>query len=253
MVETGATRIIGGVSIGQGAPMGYICPFCGEGLPEDEECPCQAVDDALEDPSPARTAKRNQDRRRRDQMQAAGPLESFTKPEIGVRDGWVCGICQDPARLVDPTPGTPRALSPSIDHIVPVSRGGQHTRANVRITHLWCNIERNSSHTPSPESMRARLSQVLDGTPIPEELYRSRFPSWRWPARPRGEYMIALRIAAGLFAADPSYGDPQTRLADAAYQLAGDAAEDATRRGLDWINEVAKRRARINVWWRSAP
>jgi hypothetical protein len=31
--------------------MGYICPACGEGLPEDEECACMAAgDDDLEDP-----------------------------------------------------------------------------------------------------------------------------------------------------------------------------------------------------------
>ena len=29
-------------------------------------------------------------------MRAAGLLESFTKAEIGDRDGWLCGICKDP-------------------------------------------------------------------------------------------------------------------------------------------------------------
>ena len=53
-----------------------------------------------------------------DRMRKAGPVEAFTADEIGHRDGWVCGVCQDSARLVDPSPGAPRALSPSIDHIV---------------------------------------------------------------------------------------------------------------------------------------
>jgi hypothetical protein len=52
---------------------------------------------------------------------------------------------------------------------------------------------------------------------------------------------------AGLVVADPRYGDPETRLADATRQLAGDAAEDATPRGLDSINKIAQRRARINA------
>jgi HNH endonuclease len=110
--------------------------------------------------------------------------------------------------------GGPRALSPSIDHIVAVSRGGAHTRHNVRITHLWCNTERNNGTPRSPELMRAQLRRLLDGTPIPEALHRSASPSWHWPASPRIEYMIALYIAAGLVAADPRYGNPDTRLTD---------------------------------------
>jgi len=231
--------------------MGYICPYCGEGLPQDEECPSQVIDDVLDDLRPSRAAKREQDRRRRILIRAAGPVESITATEIGERDDWVCGICQDTVRLVDARPDAPRALSPSIDHIIPVSRGGKHTRSNVRITHLWCNVERNSGEPASPIYMRAQLSWLLDGTPVPEELHRSCFPSWRWPASPRIEYMIALYISAGRVAADPRYGEPATRLAHAARQMAGDAAEDAVRRGLDWMERNDRRRSPINAGWRS--
>jgi hypothetical protein len=41
-----------------------------------------------------------------------------------------------------------------------------------------------------------------------------------WPASPRIEYMIALYISAGRVAADPRYGEPATRLAHAARQMA---------------------------------
>jgi hypothetical protein len=173
--------------------VGYVSPYCGEGLPDDEACPCQAIDD--DDPHdrrPGRSARPALDRRRRDRMQAAGPVESFTVAEIGDRDGWVCGICQDMARLVDASPGAARALSPSIDHVIAVSDGGPHARANVRIAHLWCNVERNNSKLLTPEYMRAQLSWLLDGTPVPEELHRSFSPSRRWPASLRVEYMIAI-------------------------------------------------------------
>jgi 5-methylcytosine-specific restriction endonuclease McrA len=226
--------------------MGYICPHCGEGLPEDEECPCQAIGD--DDLGRGRAAKRGQDRRRKCLIRANGSVESFTHAEIGERDDWVCGICQDTNRLVDPQPGAARALSPSIDHIVPVSGGGPHTRTNVRITHLWCNVERNSGEPRSPEYMRAKLSRLVDGTPVPEELHRSQFPSWRWPASPHIEYMIALYIAAGQVAADPRYGDPAARAADAA-RLVGD---DAWSRGLDWLAGVSQRRSPIEARWRSS-
>jgi hypothetical protein len=129
--------------------------------------------------------------------------------------------------------------------------GGPHTRANVRITHLSCNLETNNLGTPSPKYMRAHLSELLDGTPVPEELHRSLFPSWRWPAKPLVEQMIALSITAGWVAADPRYGDPATRLQNAARQFAGDRAEDAIRDGLDWIDKVNRRRAPIDARWRT--
>ena len=92
-----------------------------------------------------RLANRAQATRRQAQIQVNGPAESFTQAEIGERDGWICGICQDGRRLVDPTRKPPDPLSASIDHIVPTSIGGTHTRANVRITHLWCNVSRNAN------------------------------------------------------------------------------------------------------------
>ena len=232
--------------------MGYICLYCGEGLPEDEDCPCQAISDTLHNLAPGRAAKRQQDSRRRDQMRASGPVESFTAAEIGQRDGWLCGIGQDSTRLVDPRPGAPRALSPSLDHIVPVSSGGPHTRDNARITHLWCNVERNIGEPPSPEYMRAQLLRLLDGTPVPEEIHRSRFPSWQWPASPRHEYMVALHIAAGRVAAAPRYGNPATRLAVTARQLFHDDPDGAMRRGLDWIDSINRRRSEIDARWRSS-
>jgi hypothetical protein len=91
----------------------------------------------------------------------------------------------------------PSCRHPNIDHIVAVSAGGSDTRANVRITHLWCNSERNNYEPPPPECMRAQPSRLLDGVPAPEEIHRRQFPSWRWPARPHIENMIALYIATG--------------------------------------------------------
>src|SRR5258708_17941200 len=175
------------------------------------------------------SARRAQDGRRRDRMRAAGPLEAFTVAGIGDRDGWACGICQDTARLVDPSPRAPRALSPSIDHIVAVSLGGPHARANARITHLWCNVDRGNGTTPSPQYMRARLSQVLEGTPVPAELDRGWSPSWAWPASPRIEFMIALYITAGWVAGDSRYGDPVTRLGVTVRRRPCNGADDAVQ------------------------
>ena len=99
--------------------------------------------------------------------------------------------------------------------------------------------------------MRARLSQVLEGTPVPEELHRGWSPSRAWPASPRIEFMIALYITAGWVAGDPRYGDPVTRLAVTARQRPGNAADDAIQSAMQWVEKARQRRAESAAWWRS--
>ena len=150
--------------------MGYMCPSCGEGLPDEEMCPCLADDDWVSPGRPA--AKRHQDQRRRDQMRANGPIERFTRSEIGERDGWLCGICHDTAHPVDPSRRRPDPLSPSIDHIVAIVAGGTHTRSNVQITHWFCNQEKNDSESPFPRYAAALLRRRLSGKPVPARLWQ---------------------------------------------------------------------------------
>jgi 5-methylcytosine-specific restriction endonuclease McrA len=63
-------------------------------------------------------------------------VADFSALDIFRRDGWTCGICGDPiARFAE----SPAPLSPSVDHIVPLAWGGEHSRRNVRAAHLVCN------------------------------------------------------------------------------------------------------------------
>lgn len=68
--------------------------------------------------------------------------ERFTNQEIFERDDWCCGIC---GRKVDPTRRWPDLLSASLDHVIPLSAGGPHTRANSRCSHLGCNSRRQDA------------------------------------------------------------------------------------------------------------
>lgn len=161
----------------------------------------------------AAMATRAQDERRRAQMRANGPIERFSMREIGDRDNWLCGICQDAAQPVDPARKRPDPLSPSIDHIMPIALGGAHARTNVQISHWFCNQEKNIGGRSgrSPEFMRARLALRLDGTPIPEALWRAQ-SSGRSPRLPRHEYMLALYIELGDVAAEPGSEPAMSRL-----------------------------------------
>lgn len=86
-------------------------------------------------------AMRRRDAARRARFVGAR-VESFTHAEVYERDGWVCGICAEPVdrALVYPDP-----LSPSLDHVVPLSLGGEHSRANTRLAHLSCNVKRGAA------------------------------------------------------------------------------------------------------------
>lgn len=75
--------------------------------------------------------------------------ESFSPLEIFDRDSWICAICD---RVIDPAAVFPDPWSASLDHRVPLSRGGKHTRENARATHLHCNCSRgNRDEVPLPD------------------------------------------------------------------------------------------------------
>jgi 5-methylcytosine-specific restriction endonuclease McrA len=66
--------------------------------------------------------------------------EVFTSVEIFDRDDWLCQLCGEP---VDPATSWPDLSSASLDHRMPLSKGGHHTRINVQLAHLGCNMSKN--------------------------------------------------------------------------------------------------------------
>lgn len=65
---------------------------------------------------------------------------------IGERDGWRCWLCQTD---VNPNIIAPDPLSPSVDHVVPLSRGGSDEDSNLRLAHFSCNARRGADLRPS--------------------------------------------------------------------------------------------------------
>jgi len=69
-------------------------------------------------------------------------IERFDPFEIYERDGWVCGLCGVP---VPPELNWPDPMSASLDHIMPLSAGGDHSRANAQLAHWICNVRKGAS------------------------------------------------------------------------------------------------------------
>lgn len=65
-------------------------------------------------------------------------LAAFVAPvdpvAIRDRDGGLCGICGSPVALADQ----------SMDHIIPLARGGTHEPANVQLAHRRCNSSKGA-------------------------------------------------------------------------------------------------------------
>lgn len=82
---------------------------------------------------------------RRDRRRAGGAGETVYRAEVAEAFGWICQLCGEP---IDPTLKHERhkhnldALS--MDHIIPLSKGGTHTRDNVQPTHYKCNRKKGT-------------------------------------------------------------------------------------------------------------
>lgn len=115
------------------------CRYCGDDFearsPKSEVCyaqKCQSRRNA--DRCRPFTAERRA--RKRDAVS-----ERFDPRDVFARDGWICGLCGE---SVDPALTWPAPKSASLDHVVPLSRGGDHTLANTQLAHLTCNTAKGA-------------------------------------------------------------------------------------------------------------
>lgn len=85
--------------------------------------------------------RRDNYQRRRALKKAAETGDPVRRDDIAARDGYRCGLC---AKRVDMTKPWPHPLSPSLDHIIPLTRGGAHDPSNVQLAHLRCNTAKGN-------------------------------------------------------------------------------------------------------------
>ena len=62
-------------------------------------------------------------------------IEPYARESVFERDGWACQACE--AQCHEPNPFDPAAAT--VDHVVPLSLGGEHTLANAQTLCLSCN------------------------------------------------------------------------------------------------------------------
>lgn len=93
-----------------------------------------------ENPGPWTDRRRDNYHRRRALKAGTSNGEPVRLAEIQERDGNRCHLCRKKVS----NKAWPHPLSPSLDHVVPLSRGGAHEPSNVRLAHLGCNVSKGN-------------------------------------------------------------------------------------------------------------
>ena len=78
-------------------------------------------------------------------------VESINEKVVYLRDGWICQICH---KRVYKKVKYPDSMSPSLDHIIPLSKGGSHIYANVQLAHFGCNSGKKDNILLQGEQLR---------------------------------------------------------------------------------------------------
>ncbi len=79
-------------------------------------------------------------RRYRARLANAPRVEVVLTLVVMERDGWICQLCREP---IDPELRAPDSRSRSVDHRVPLARGGDHTMDNCQAAHFGCNARKS--------------------------------------------------------------------------------------------------------------
>lgn len=85
-----------------------------------------------------RDRKREKDHRRRARLLGAF-VEDVNIDVLWERDAGICGICSE---SVDRELSWPGRMVATIDHVIPLARGGEHSYANAQLAHMGCNARK---------------------------------------------------------------------------------------------------------------
>jgi 5-methylcytosine-specific restriction endonuclease McrA len=66
--------------------------------------------------------------------------ERITHEEIAERDNFICHICE---QAVDMSLPRTSKFGATLDHVIPVSKGGVDSRENLKLAHWICNIKKS--------------------------------------------------------------------------------------------------------------
>jgi 5-methylcytosine-specific restriction endonuclease McrA len=88
----------------------------------------------------SRACRRRFDKDRRRALVRGAFVETVDRAKVYERDGWRCQVCGD---CVPQDADVPHPLAATVDHVVPLAGGGEHSYANVQLAHFICNSRKS--------------------------------------------------------------------------------------------------------------
>lgn len=125
----------------------HACVKCGAAMPR--------ADLRLRTCEPCTASRKRADRslakaRRRAALRQGERVDPI---RVFERDGWRCHLCGK--QTLKAKRGTYHDRAPELDHVVPLSKGGQHTYANTACACRKCNIEKSDKIIGQPSLLAA--------------------------------------------------------------------------------------------------
>ena len=92
----------------------------------------------------SRACRKGADRDRRRMLKRNAYVEDVWRSKVYERDGWKCQLC---GKALKRDAVVPHPKAPTLDHIIPLSKGGTHEYANVQAAHFICNSIKSDGGT----------------------------------------------------------------------------------------------------------
>jgi ribosomal protein S27E len=136
----------------------FNCPDCGRTVSQSragtrlrcKKCAYSAVLEGAKRTHAANPLRAKSYRARRRVRHYNVGYERFSAQEIFERDKWMCRIC---GKRVSRRLRYPNPMSVSLDHKVPLVKGGSHSRENTQTAHLRCNLRKRDNVAPFGEQI----------------------------------------------------------------------------------------------------
>ena len=135
-VKCGATHCSHGVNCSSECKRKRTCPCCGAtyetgtGIKYCQSCSVSRAKDVVR----AGKAKR------RHRVRGNGRRETVHPMEVFKRDNWMCHLCGEPC---DRDAQFPEHKAPTMDHVIPISKGGSHSMDNIKTACFICNSRKS--------------------------------------------------------------------------------------------------------------
>lgn len=123
----------------------HPCVVCGTITDRPKYCSSKCAD---------KVANKVKEIRRRNIIKEAMIDNDITLQSLYKRDGGVCYLCGKPCRYDDYVTKDGTFIAgdwyPSIDHVIALANGGEHSWENVRLAHRLCNSRKSDRGIPPP-------------------------------------------------------------------------------------------------------